>query len=53
MEWASLAKDSSWKSYHHNDWINKAFCSNRQIDETLDNIINPKPEKTNILIAQL
>ena len=51
-EWASLAKDESWKSYHHNDWINKAFCSNKTIDSVLDRIKNPKPE-TKTLLASL
>jgi len=51
-EWASLAKDESWKSYHHKDWINKAFCSNEKIDMVLDSIKNPKPE-TKTLVASL
>ncbi len=51
-EWASLAKDKSWKSYHHRDWVNKAFCSNEKIDSVLDSIKNPKPA-TNTLVASL
>ena len=53
-EWASLAKDQTEKSYHHDDWINKAFCSNNKIDLILDNIKNPRPKnETKTMLASL
>lgn len=52
MEWAALPKNKTGKSFHEDDWINKAFCSNDSLDKALDNIKNPKPE-SQLLVSNI
>lgn len=52
QKWASIAKDESNESFHKWIWHNKAYCTNDEIDNILDELKNPilkeKTKKTSL-----